>query len=165
MNGVLRRGGEAGETLVELLVALSILGVAGVAILAGLELSVKSSALGREQANGGTYVRSLAEAVQDSVTASGGYKNCAVPNSYLTSAVKSRAGIPSQYTVAQTSALSWNGMVWAPCGTDNGSQQVTLTVTSPGTGAHQATEKLTVVLRQPCSGAVPTVGNQTAKPC
>lgn len=159
-----RRADDRGETLVEVLVALVIFGIAAVAILAGLEMAVKSSDLGRKQASGGSYVRSLAEAIQNAVAA-GGYRNCATANYYVPSSLVTQVGIPSTYVVSQTAAKAWNGTSWVACGTDNGSQQVSLTVVSPGTGAHQATESLTITLRKPCSGPVPTVANPSAAPC
>lgn len=157
---------DRGETLVEVLVTVIILGIAGVAVLAGLMVAVKSSDLGRKQASGGSYVRSLAEAIQNSVTASGGYQSCAAANVYLTNSVKTQAGLPGTYTSAQTAAKSWNGSSWSACGTDNGSQQLTLTVTSPGsTSAQRAVETLTFILRKPCRGSVPSPGNQGVSPC
>lgn len=160
-----RRRDDRGETLIELLVTVVILGIAGVAVMAGLELSVKSSDLGRRQANGGSYVRSLAEAIQNSVNTSGGYQGCAPANAYLTNAVKTQAGLPTTYSATQTAAKAWGGSSWAACSTDNGSQQITLTVTSSGTGPHLAKESLTVIIRKPCTGAVPTTTNQAATPC
>ena len=53
-----------GATLVETLVALVILGIAGVAILAGLQLSVTASDIHRKQTSGGAYVRGYAEAIE-----------------------------------------------------------------------------------------------------
>lgn len=156
---------DGGETLIELLVAVVILGIAGVAVMAGFELSVKSSDIGRKQANGGSYVRSLAEAIQNSVTASGGYQSCAAANVYLTGSVKTQAGLPSSYTASQTAAKSWGGSSWGNCTSDNGSQQLTVTVTSPGSGAHVATETLTFILRKPCTGPVPSPGNTGVTPC
>jgi type II secretory pathway pseudopilin PulG len=144
-----------GETLIEVVVAVVILGIAGVAVMAGLELSVRSSDVGRKQANGGSFVRSLAEAIQESV-ASGGYKPCAAADAYLSATVRAAAGIPLNYGAAQSKALAYNGTAWGSCGSDNGSQQMTLTVTSPGTGIHQANESLTFILRKPCSGSLPS---------
>lgn len=156
---------DRGETLVEVLVTVIILGIAGVAVLAGLMIAIKGSDIGRKQANGGSYVRSLAEAIQNSVTATNGYKTCAAANVYLTNSVKTQAGLPGTYTATQGAAKSWNGSTWGSCGADNGSQQLTVTVTSPGTGVQKATETLTFILRKPCAGSVPSPGNQTVSPC
>jgi type II secretory pathway pseudopilin PulG len=156
---------DRGETLVEVLITVIILGIAGVAVMTGLMIAVKGSDVGRKQANGGTYVRSLAEAIQSSVTATGGYRSCAAANTYLTSSVKAQAGLPSSYTAAQTAARSWSGTAWGSCSSDNGSQQLTLTVTSPGSGASRAVETLTFILRRPCNGSVPSPSNQAVTPC
>jgi hypothetical protein len=147
-----------------MLVSIVILGIAGVAILAGVEMTVKSSDLGRKQASGGSYVRSLAEVIQNSVQAGGYSTACA---SYVTPAAKTAAGIPSTYTVQAAPTKVWNGSGWVGCpGTpDNGTQQITLTVTSSGSGAHQAIETLTMIVRKPCTGPVPAPGSQTVKPC
>ena len=67
---------ERGETLIELVVAVAILGMAAVAILGGLMVSIQSSVMHRNDASGGAYVRSFAEAIQTDVDSSG-YKSCA----------------------------------------------------------------------------------------
>jgi prepilin-type N-terminal cleavage/methylation domain-containing protein len=146
---------DRGESLVEVLVTVVILGIAAVAILAGVQLSVKSSDLGRKEANGGTYVRSLAESVQNAV-ANGGYATCG-GTGYLTSTVKADAGLPAAYT-ASSAISAWNGNSWVACSSSNdaGIQRLDLSVTSPGTGAHQAVEKLSVIVRKPCSGSLPS---------
>lgn len=150
MSGSRGSRDEAGETLVEVLVTVVILGLAGVAILAGVELSVKSSTIGRNEATGGSYVRSLAEVIQENVAA-GGYATC---GGYVTDSAKSRAGIPSTYTATQSSAQVWNGSSWTNCtnSTDNGIQRMTITVATPDTDVHKATEQLTMIVRRPCSG-------------
>jgi len=151
---------EAGETLVEVLVALAILGIAAVAILSGLQLSVQASDLHRKEATGGAYVRSFAEAIQNYVDTSG-YKSCA-------SAATTYAGIvvpdlPNGYVTKVTSVQSWNGTVWGAC-TDNGIQRLELEVTSTGDAVHKATEKLTVILRRPCNGRATTAGDNPCDP-
>src|SRR3954447_1727605 len=67
---------DRGETLIELLVAVAILGIAGVAILGGLLVSTQASTIHRNSATGGAYVRSFAEAIQADVDQNG-YKSCA----------------------------------------------------------------------------------------
>ena len=60
---------ERGETLVEVIVAIVILGIAAAAILGGVVLSVKTSDVHRKEASGGGYVRSDAEEIQRYVAA------------------------------------------------------------------------------------------------
>lgn len=63
MNGR-RGGGDAGETLVELLITVTILGVVIVALLAGLATAVRLSDTHRTQANAGVVLEAAAEAVK-----------------------------------------------------------------------------------------------------
>jgi|1186.fasta_scaffold51153_2 prepilin-type N-terminal cleavage/methylation domain-containing protein len=150
---------ERGETLIELLLALAILGIAGVAIVEGMLVGVRSSVIHRNDATGGTYVRSFAEAIQNSVDVSGGYKSCATASSaYAGVAVP---GLPSGYTKSVTAVQSWNGSTWGTCTTD-GLQRLDLKVTTTGDSVHRAQETLTVILRQPCNGSATTAGDN---PC
>ncbi|QYJ04591.1 type II secretion system GspH family protein [Nocardioides panacisoli] len=143
---------DAGATLVETVVALTILGLAAVAILGGIEFSIRSSDVHRKQATGGAYVRSLAEAVQDHV-GSGHYQDCAGADHYTGQV--SLGTLPAGYTTSQSAAQSWNGTAWVGCsGGDDGIQRVRLSVTSPGDAQHSAAETMYVVLRRPCDGPV-----------
>lgn len=149
---------DRGETLVELLVSIVILGVAGVAILAGLAMSVRGSDLHRKEATGGAYVRSFAEVVQTYVDANG-YKPCGSAASvYGSLAVPD---LPPGYATAVTAVQSWNGSTWGPCSA-TGLQRLDLVVTSTGDASQQARETLTVIIRQPCNGNAATTG---ADPC
>ena len=150
--------GERGETLVELVISIAILGVAAVAILAGMLLSVQSSDMHRKQATGGAYVRSFAEAVQNYVD-SNGYKAC-------TTAASAYAGVtvpdlPTGYTPTVTNVRSWNGSTWGSC-TEEGIQRVDLSIRTTGDSLHRADETLTVILRRPCNGAAMATGDN---PC
>ncbi len=150
---------ERGETLVELIVAVAVLGIAAVAILGGMMLSVKSSDVGRKYATSGAYVRSFAEAIQNSIDDSGGYKSCGTAQAaYAGVAVPN---LPAGYTKTVVSVQSWTGTAWGSC-TADGIQRVNLRVTSPGDVAHTAVETLTVVLRQPCNGSAAVQGDD---PC
>jgi type II secretory pathway pseudopilin PulG len=151
---------DRGETLVELLVAVAILGVAGVAILAGLAMSIQGSDLHRKQATGGAYVRSFAEVIQTYVDVNG-YQSCsAAASTYGSLTVPD---LPTGYTAAVTGVQSWSGSGWGPCAAGaNGIQRLDLRVTSTGDAARQAQETLTVIIRRPCNGSAATAG---ADPC
>lgn len=149
---------DRGETLIELIVSVAILGVAGVAILTGLMVSVRSSVQHRNEATGGAYVRSFAEAIQNHVDSSG-YTTCgAAAAAYAGVTVP---GLPASYGRTVTAVQSWNGTAWGPCTTD-GIQRLDLKVTTTGDATHRAEETLTVVLRRPCNGSAATAG---ADPC
>jgi type II secretory pathway pseudopilin PulG len=70
-----RLGDERGESLLEVLIAVAIMGVAVVAIMAGLTTSVLMSDIHRKQSTAGAYVRDFAEATENSVAA-GNYLGC-----------------------------------------------------------------------------------------
>lgn len=152
--------GDAGETLIELVVAIAVMGIAAVAILGGMMLSIRTSVMHRNDATGGAYVRSFAEAVQSDVDTNG-YKSCAnAASGYAGVAVPD---LPAGYIKSVTAVQSWNGSVWGAC-TADGIQRLNLKVTTTGDNDHKADETLTVVLRQPCNGggAVMAAG---ANPC
>ncbi len=67
--------------------AVVILGIAAVAILAGLQLSVTASDIHRKQTNGGAYVRGYAEAIEKYLDTTGNYVKCAGANAYSPAAV------------------------------------------------------------------------------
>lgn len=149
---------DSGETLIELVVAVAILGVAAVAILGGLMMSIRASVMHRNDATGGAYVRSFAEAIQTYVDGNG-LKACgAAASSYGGVAV---TDLPPGFTKTVTAVQSWNGSTWGPCATD-GVQRLDLKVVTTGDATHQAEETLTVVLRNPCSGSAASVGDN---PC
>lgn len=151
-----RARGETGETLVEVLVAVVILGLAGVALMAGLGLAAKASDLHRKETTSGAYVRSYAEAIESYVATPGSnnYMPCAAANAYNVSAVTSTLNIPAGYTATQDAAKSvgTNGVAASGCSSDTGLQQLTLHVASPDTSV--ASETLVIVVRKPCDPSV-----------
>ncbi len=153
---------ERGETLVELLVALVILGVAAVAILAGLQLSVTTSDIHRKQTTGGAYARSYAEAIVRHVTSNpGNYVACAPANAYAPAAVGFAGELPAGFSASQAAArrVPPNGGPAGSCaGNDTGVQQIDVTISSQD---GRADESLTVVLSRPCTESMATAGNCT----
>lgn len=146
---------EGGETLIELVVAVSLMGVALVAIMAGLGTSVLVSDIHRKQATAGSVLRNYAEAINAAV-AGGGYVDCALPPAYA-----SPTGFtpPSGYSasVVSGSMRYWNGVGWqtTPCTADLGLQQLTAQVASAD---DRAVETLVLTLRKPCRPVDPPCG-------
>jgi type II secretory pathway pseudopilin PulG len=130
---------DRGESLLELIVAVTIMGIAVVAIVGSLGTAVLMSDIHRKQATAGASARDYAEAVETAV-ATTGYVACA--SSYPTG-----FSAPTGY-VASGSMAYWNGTGWqATCTTDTGVQQFTAQVAS---GDGRAVESVVVVLRRPC---------------
>ncbi len=156
MERLRRRGSsDRGETLVELLVAVAILGVAGVAIVAGLQMSVTASDIHRKQTTGGAYARSYAEAIEGYVAAaSSRYVPCAGPGAYGPAIIGFAGELPAGYTASHAAALRvppGGGVAGSCSGNDTGVQQIEITVESSD---GRAAEKLTVLLRRPCGATM-----------
>jgi hypothetical protein len=145
-----------------LLVAVVIMGIAIVAVVGGISTSIMMSDIHHKQATAGASVRDYAEAIETFV-AGGGYASCATPATY--SPVKVGYSAPTGYTAAITALTYWQDSTTTPtqatpafyatCPTktnnvagDSGLQQLSLKVSSAD---GRATEKLIVVLRQPCA--------------
>lgn len=141
------RSGERGETLIELLVTVLILGTAVVALVGGLGLAVRVSDMHRKQATAGAAVRAFAEALQTKVAANPtGYEECALNTS--ASYTSAYAGPPTGYTASIDVVMYWNGSAFvATCSPDLGVQRISITVAS---NDGRASESLDVVLRKPC---------------
>lgn len=153
------RRDDHGETLIEILVSMTILGLAGVAVLAGLQLAITASDIQRKETTGGAYVRNYAEALQKYIaSANANYVSCATTSNYSAATVSFTppTGFSSSVTKVQSVSPSGAlGSFTSPCGTsDTGVQAVTLTVSSADNRAH---EKLMVLIRKACiaTGATP----------
>lgn len=132
---------ERGETLLELVIAISLMGLAIVAVMAGLTTTVLMSDVQKKQATAATLVRSYAEALQQRV-ANGNYVACA--SSYTVPGFP----VPEGFTAKTGSVQYWTGVLWLPlCLPDRGLQKVRVSVASAD---GRASEYLDVVLRKPC---------------
>jgi prepilin-type N-terminal cleavage/methylation domain-containing protein len=141
--------GERGETLLELLIAIAILGISLVAIATGISVSIIATDTQRKQATASLIARGYAESIETYV-ANGHYAACqnpgaAAPNNYQPGTVG--FSVPSGFTAAPSAATSWNASssAWSTCSPDTGVQKITVTVSSDG----RATEILDIILRKP----------------
>jgi len=151
---------DRGVTLIETLVAIVILGIAGVAVMAGLQMSITASEVHRKQTTGGAYVRSYAEAVQQyladhpeawvACAPAGTWDVADLPDGYRPDVLKSGKFVGRQTGSAPYVAFDGNG---GACGI-NTAVRITLEVASTKNGGRNATrEWLDVVLQRPCGGA------------
>jgi prepilin-type N-terminal cleavage/methylation domain-containing protein len=146
-------GSDRGESLIELLVAIVILGIAAVAVLAGLQLSVTTSDIHRKQTTGGAYARSYAEAIERYVAqASSNYVPCAGAVDYDAATVGFTAPDGFTATHAPARRVPPGGGPAGPCAAnDTGVQQIDITLTS---GDGRAAERLSVIIRRPCGASM-----------
>jgi len=122
-----RRAADDGVTLLEILIAMSIMGVAVVAIMAGLGTGIRTSAQHRAQATAGTLLASAAEAVK-------GFDfddTCPATYAVTASDVTLPVGWPIT-TIAITGVRYWDGSAFTgTCTAGHKLQEVTIVVTSP----------------------------------
>lgn len=134
---------DAGETLIELLVTIVMMGIAVVVIMAGFATVILMSDVHRKQATAGAYVHDYAEAIENTV-AGGGYVACAGTATYA----GANGFTDAAYKASVATVRYWSGSAWqATCAGDTGLQQLTVQVASAD---GRAKEQLTIVVRKPC---------------
>jgi hypothetical protein len=135
-------GRDAGETLIELLVAIAILGTSVIAILGGILVVEESSSMHRKQAQAQNGLRSWAEQVSTAP-----YVNCALASGFSPPS----PSLPSGFTPTVAAVRYWNGTSFAnSCGSDTGIQKVTLQIVVASGLYPGFTQRLDLVLRKPC---------------
>lgn len=146
---------EAGTTLIELLVAVAIMGIAFVTILGGIGTAIIGSDIQKRDATGGVVLTSAAEKI---VADSMPYKPCAAPADYQDPAYLDPTFTRGGYRVEVTEVDFWDGGSGyvplpvpppAACGdADNGIQLIKLQLIPPPGPRAGATELLEVAKRQ-----------------
>ena len=154
---------DGGESLLELLIAIAILGIAIVAVVGSLVTGVLVSDIHRKQTVAGSTLRNYAESVESSVAAStSAYTSCGTPSAYAT---PSGFTAPAGYTASVTAVRYWKGVptlsFQTTCASpDSGVQKVSLRVRS---NDGRATETLDIIVRKPCRTTDPA--SDPAKVC
>lgn len=120
------RRAERGETLVEILVTIAVVGITLTGIFGGIALAVRSSGDQQGRATAETVVRDEAEALLSPTIV---YVPCATTSGYRSSYTP-----PSGWTASVTAVQYWDGKTpagWlATCPSpDNGLQRITVTAT------------------------------------
>jgi prepilin-type N-terminal cleavage/methylation domain-containing protein len=101
MRSLRRRAGqERGETLAEVLMTISIMGILFAAVLGALAVSEQTSDISKKEGAAEALMRSYAEQVQRLP-----YVNCASTGSYTIASF----AVPTGYTVAPTAVRYWDG--------------------------------------------------------
>ena len=138
---------DRGESLVELLVAMLILGSAVVAVVGGLGTAIMMSDIHRKQAEIATRLNAYAAVIEGAVATSPGYVPCAKAPSY-----PSYDASPG-YTADPIQVSYWNGsnafvpMPSCTPSSDTGVQRVTLRIHS---NDGRVTQSMDIVIRKPC---------------
>ena len=144
-RGARRARGERGDTLIEVLITISIMGIAFTGLLAGLATAIRLSGIHRGQANAAVVLVSAADSVKNQ-----SYVACP---SVTTSSYNPTSGVtlPSGWSSSNVTILSvkpWNGSAFqASCpATDQGLQLITSKATSPDSSS---SEQVDLVKRVP----------------
>lgn len=163
MHAVPSKSTDGGESLIELLMAITIMSLAVVAVVGSLVTGVMVSDVHRKQTTAGATLRNYAESIESSVAAATtAYTSCATPAAYAT---PTGFTAPAGYTASVTAVRYWKGVPTlsfsTTCGSpDSGVQKVSLRVRS---NDGRATETLDLVIRKPCRQTDPA--SDPAKVC
>jgi prepilin-type N-terminal cleavage/methylation domain-containing protein len=130
---------DSGVSLIEVLVAVVILGLAAAAVMGGLFTSISVSDHHRKQATAGAVARDYAERIAGRT-----YVECATPSAYTVA--PAAVPVPSGYTAVVDSVEFWTGTGWAGSCSSTGLQRITVVASSDD---GRATERSVVVVRQP----------------
>jgi len=137
---------DEGETLIELIIAMAIMGITVVAIVGGIATTILMSDIHRKQATAGAYVRNYAEAVQTYVAA--GHFDASASPTYppATIGFAAPAGFTAKVDPLRPVQCWTDAGKFDACAAGNTVQQVTLIVASADS---RASESLVVVVRKP----------------
>ena len=132
---------DRGAALLEVLMAVVILALAGAAVLGGLVTSISVSDVHRKQATAGAVARDYAERIAGST-----YVECGGPSAYALAPAS--VPVPSGFVADVSSVEYWNSSTktWGGSCSSAGLQRVTV-VASSADG--RGTERSVVVVRQP----------------
>jgi hypothetical protein len=138
-----RQSSERGDTLVEVLLALIILSIAGVALLAGFATAISSSGEHRNLASLDSSDRMAANMAIADIQQQAGQSNdpFACPDLFT----PSFSNVTGDFQVTVTSVGYWNGSTFQSGCIAGAAQQYTLTITSTSSASSFSTVETTVI--------------------
>ncbi len=154
------RNRDAGDTLIEILIAVAILGIVSAALIGGFLTSISTSAVYESVANSDTVLRTAVDSVttqmqQAPATAFGcspAWSVASPPSVYVVT------GLPTGYTSQVTQVNYWvNGTEQAGCSAD-APQLISLTITY-SSGTSTATNSATFLVDDPDAPPVQSYGS------
>lgn len=146
----LRARDDEGETLVELLVAIVLLGIAGVAVIGTITMGLRISSTSSGYGNNQNALRNWAEQIEAMP-----YNLCAYPTE-VPAPYQNLATLPSGTTLTITQIRFWNGssyVVSTPAcadANDRGLQEITLTASSLAAAPTPPNSTLKIIKRRGC---------------
>lgn len=149
-NSADRLARDAGETLVELLVTIVILGITASSLLGAVSMAVATSRLNRQQADVTVYLRSWAEQVKNSVDTAAPWATCSARMTAVGSAAPA-IPVDDDISVKTPVVQSWNAGTsdFVTCVDGATVQRVTLSVTVKPGLMPSFDQSLAVVIRKP----------------
>jgi len=161
-----RHRSDAGDTLVEVLLALVVIGLAGVAIIGSFTTSISAASEHKNLALLDAATKTYVETAQSAITArvSPLFKDCTVTTTPETTyGLAANIAWPTSYTVSYAATQFWQGNGWGSSCLSPPHPAQLLTVTITGKGGSETT---TFVVRDPAyspaKAAAPTTVTNAA---
>ena len=139
-RGVIR---DAGESLVELLVSITIMGIAVTAIIGAVGLAASSSSTHENLAQAQRLLRNWAEQLTYSTACPAAVNSFSAPAGYVTNTASVAYWNPTSRTFSSGGCTGTTGMY-----------RVTLSITATGGQGAGIPQTLDVTMRRPCEGPV-----------
>ena len=152
-----RRRSESGSTLVEVLLAVLILGITSAAILLAFSSSIFASAAHRNLITADIVLRDVSESATSQIQQSTSAFVCPATGTNVSFTAASGYALPAGYTAA-VSVTYWNGAAFTSTCIPNASQLVLIQVTANGT-----TSSISSVVDDPLAPAAPASGTSAGQ--
>lgn len=146
-----QRPADAGETLVELLVAIVLLGIASAAVIGTITMGIKAASTTAGYGNNQNTLRNWAEQIEAMP-----YDLCAYPTQPV-APYPNAAVLPAGTTLTMSQIRYWDGSAYVVSGgacvdaNDKGLQELTLTASTTAAAPAPPTSTLVVVKRRGCA--------------